>query len=322
MEIRYGRGNRWLTCTSSFIQSDGTFFIPAGENRRHGLVGVDPIPGVLKQILIIVPEGDTYLLSPTGSATIKIRAEEIDLQIHDPIRDNLVKHFGSDILSKLDSIRSGMKLIPADSEIEELPEQALALMNISPDAHVLEIGGNVGRNTAIIGSILSKGHGSAIVLETLHAAAAKNREMCISNSLKCDVITAALSSERLVQKGWVTIPESALAKCDDQIGWNVVPTLSLDDLRARSGVTFDTLVLDCEGAFCNILKSYPEILDGVTTILIENDFRMEEDAIWTHQTLEDAGFKVHKSVPLTDVVESGIPSGLCMTNRFFEVLKR
>ncbi len=322
MEIRYGRGNRWLICTSSFIQSDGTFFIPAGDDQRYGLVGVDPIPGVLKQIQIHIPEKGTYLLSSTDSATIKITGNEIGMQVHDQMHSNLVKHFGSDILSELDSIRSSTKLIPADADTQELPEQALALMNISPDANVLEIGGNVGRNTAIIGSILSKGHGSAIVLETLHAAAAKNREMCISNSLKCDVITAALSSERLVQKGWVTIPESALAKCDDQIGWNVVPTLSLEDLKARSGVTFDTLVLDCEGAFCNILKSYPEILDGVTTILIENDFRMEEDAIWTHQTLEDAGFKVHKSVPLTDVVESGIPSGLCMTNRFFEVLKR
>jgi FkbM family methyltransferase len=322
MEIRYGRGNRWLICTSSFIQSDDTFFIPAGENRRHGLVGVDPIPGVLKQIQILIPDKGTYLLSPTGSATIKITENEIGMQVHDPIRTNLVKHFGSDILSELDSIRSRMKLLPADSEIEELPEQALALMNISPDANVLEIGGNVGRNTAIIGSILSKGHGSAIVLETIHAAAAKNREMCTSNGLKCDVVTAALSSERLVQKGWVTIPESALAECDDQIGWNTVPTLSLDDLKARGGIAFDTLVLDCEGAFCNILKSYPEILDGITTILIENDFRVEEDAVWTHQTLEDAGFEVHKSVPLTDVVESGVPAGLCMAERFFEVLKR
>lgn len=321
MEIRYGRGNRWLTCTSSFIKTSGTYFIPAGEKDRYNLVGVDPVPGVLKQIQILIPEKGTYLLSPTGSATIKITENEFGMQVHDPIHDNLVKHFGSDILSKLDSIRSGMKLIPVDSEVAELPEQALALMNISPDAHVLEIGGNVGRNTAIIGSILSKGHGSAIVLETLQDEAAQNREMCISNSLKCDVITAALSSERLVQKGWITIPESALAECNDQIGWNVVPTLSLDDLKARSGVTFDTLVLDCEGAFCNILKSYPEILDGVTTILIENDFRMEEDAIWTHQTLEDAGFKVHKSVPLTDVVDT-IPLGLCMANRFFEVLKR
>lgn len=54
---------------------------------------------------------------------------------------------------------------------------------------------------------------------------------------------------------------------------------------------FDTLVLDCEGAFYYILQDTPEILDNIKLILMENDYF----ANWSHKEqvfaiLSDKGF--------------------------------
>jgi hypothetical protein len=35
---------------------------------------------------------------------------------------------------------------------------------------------------------------------------------------------------------------------------------------------FDTLVLDCEGAFYYILQDTPEILEGIKLLIMENDY--------------------------------------------------
>ena len=35
---------------------------------------------------------------------------------------------------------------------------------------------------------------------------------------------------------------------------------------------FDTLIMDCEGAFYFILLDMPEILDNITMIIMENDY--------------------------------------------------
>ena len=37
-------------------------------------------------------------------------------------------------------------------------------------------------------------------------------------------------------------------------------------------INFDTLILDCEGAFYNILLSMPEILNNIKLIIMENDY--------------------------------------------------
>ena len=55
--------------------------------------------------------------------------------------------------------------------------------------------------------------------------------------------------------------------------------------------TFNTLVLDCEGAFYYILKDFPEILNGVTKILMENDYTNIEHKKYIDNILKNKNFK-------------------------------
>ena len=46
---------------------------------------------------------------------------------------------------------------------------------------------------------------------------------------------------------------------------------SLNELETLISGKFDVLVIDCEGAFYNILNEFPEILDHTKLIIIEHD---------------------------------------------------
>lgn len=46
---------------------------------------------------------------------------------------------------------------------------------------------------------------------------------------------------------------------------------SLVELQNLVGSQFDVLIVDCEGAFYNILNDFPEILDNIKLIIIEMD---------------------------------------------------
>jgi len=50
------------------------------------------------------------------------------------------------------------------------------------------------------------------------------------------------------------------------------------------------LVLDCEGAFYYILLDMPEILDNIKLIMIENDFKEEEQKKYFDDSLLNRGF--------------------------------
>ncbi len=54
---------------------------------------------------------------------------------------------------------------------------------------------------------------------------------------------------------------------------------------------YDTLVLDCEGAFYNICIDFPEILQGVNMVIIENDFLNVEHKTYVDNLLKKNGLK-------------------------------
>ena len=58
------------------------------------------------------------------------------------------------ITQQLSDLHSKLKLNYGNFS-EEYPEQEMAVMYIKPDDIVLEIGGNIGRNSCIIGSLLN-----------------------------------------------------------------------------------------------------------------------------------------------------------------------
>jgi hypothetical protein len=72
--------------------------------------------------------------------------------------------------------------------------------------------------------------------------------------------------------------------------------VTLEELT-REGA-FDTLVVDCEGALEGIMAEWPELLETVNVVQIENDFDTEDSAANVMQALQKAGFFLWFSAPL------------------------
>jgi FkbM family methyltransferase len=188
-----------------------------------------------------------------------------------------------------------------------LPEQKMAVQYLTGDEKVLEIGGNIGRNSLIIASLL-KNDKNLVTLECDPNIAKQLTENRDINNFQFHIENSALSKRKLIQKKWDTIPSDVLL---DEYQW--VNTISLDDLRAKYAINFDTLVLDCEGAFYYILMDMPEILDGINLIIMENDYWDLSKKEYVNMVLTEKGFHV-------DYTEGG-GWGPCFNN-FFEVWKK
>jgi len=190
---------------------------------------------------------------------------------------------------------------------EELNEQRLFIEFIEPHMKVLEIGANVGRSTLIIASLLSDPQ-NLVSFECDPASYRRLIDNRDCNGLTCSCVNAAISERKLIQTGWQTIPSETVMP-----GWNEVPTMPLSEVREKYPLNFDTLVLDCEGAFYHILKDTPEIMDGITTVIMENDFPELSQKEFVDDAFRSRGLQVK-------VQEPG-PWGPC-ADRFYEVWKR
>ena len=144
----------------------------------------------------------------------------------------------------------------------------MAVRYLTGNEKVLEIGGNIGRNSLIISYILRNNNNNNFVsLEcdtNISKQLIENRDL---NNLQFHIENSALSKRKLIQKGWDTIPSDTL-----QDGYTWVNTITLQELNTKYNIDFDTLVLDCEGAFYYILMDMPEILNNINLIIMENDY--------------------------------------------------
>lgn len=166
----------------------------------------------------------------------------------------------------------------------EVPEQVMASLYIKADDKVLEIGGNIGRNSMLISSILND-TSNYVILESDNNSGKKCLENIKINKFKSQLELSALSKRKLIQKGWNTKPSDVL-----EDGYKWVNTISINELRDKYRIKFNVLVLDCEGAFYYILQDMPEILDGIELILMENDYRNVDHYNFVKQKLEEHDF--------------------------------
>ena len=89
--------------------------------------------------------------------------------------------------------------------------------------------------------------------------------------------------------------------------------ISLDYLRLKYLIKFDTLVLDCEGAFYYILMDMPEILENINLIIMENDYNNIQHKYFIDDVLIKNNY-------IRDYVESG--GWGCCYDFFYEVWKK
>ena len=211
-----------------------------------------------------------------------------------------------DNVDKLIKLHNKLQIRHGDFN-SELPEQMMAIKHIKGHERVLEIGGNIGRNSLIIASLLNDSK-NLVTLECDTDIAMQLTENRDINHLQFYIENSALSKRKLIQKGWDTIVSDELLP-----GYKPVNTITMEELYNKYNIDFDTLVLDCEGAFYYILVDMPEILKNINLIIMENDYHNFGHKLYIDNKLRQENFEVVHS-------EAG-GWGPCRNN-FFEVWKK
>jgi FkbM family methyltransferase len=132
-----------------------------------------------------------------------------------------------------------------------------------------------------------------------------NRDL---NNMDFHIESSALSNRKLIQKGWDTIASNTLLP-----EYQPVNIISWTELNNKYNIQFDTLVMDCEGAFYYILMDMPEILNNISLIIMENDYWDISHKNYINTILFQRNFYVEYT--------QGGGWGPCESN-FFEVWKR
>ena len=294
MQIKYGIKNNNIDVTNicfNKLLNNNIITIPSNDhNRAHHFT--DPINGTLKKIFIII---DDNIKEYDDTQTIKIN---LNTKI-------ITTQNNNDINTKLSTIHQKLKL-KYGSFNEELPEQKMVVRYLTGKEKVLEIGSNIGRNSLIIASIIK--NKNFLTLESDKNIFNQLNENKTLNNFNFLIENSALSKRKLIQKGWYTMVSDKLLR-----GYKWVNTINWKDLNDKYNIKFDTLVLDCEGAFYYILMDMPEILNNINLIIMENDYHNIEHKKYINNVLKTNNFYV-------DYVQGG-GWGPC-GNNFFEVWKK
>jgi FkbM family methyltransferase len=292
MKIYYGIENNHIDITSiclEYLMMNNVICIPCNDVIRSKFF-TDPLPNILKKIFI-----DNNGFTEYDHFT-SIKINMLTNEIHTTNE--------SDIVNKTKTIQTNLQL-NYGSFNDEMPEQKMSVRYLTGNEKVLEIGGNIGRNSLIISSIVGS---NLVTLESDVTIANQLRENRELNHLSFHIENSALSNRKLIQAGWDTIPSDTL-----QEGYNWVNTITYSELIKKYNITFDTLVLDCEGAFYYILMDMPEILNNIQLIIMENDYNDVSHKIYIDDILIKNNFT-------RDYVEGG-GWGPCQ-HFFFEVWKK
>jgi len=304
MYIKYGLLNNNIDVTAicyNKLKYGNFIIIPANDNSRTKYF-TDPLMNILKSIFITDHNNITTEYDHTKNIYI-------DLILNKVLTENIPESLKLlNIDERIVNIHKNIKL-KYGSFNEELPEQKMVLRYLTGNEKVLEIGGNIGRNSLVISYILGqKNNSNFVVLESHPDIVKQLRENKEINNANFHIENSALSKRKLIQKGWNTIVSDTLL--DNHTNVNII---SYNELIKKYNIEFDTLVLDCEGAFYYILNDMPEILKNIKLIIMENDYFDINHKKYIDTILQINNFTV-------DYSESG--GWGCCYNNFFEVWKR
>jgi len=187
---------------------------------------------------------------------------------------------------------------------QELVEQHLSCKYIKPNNIVLEIGGNLGRNALVISNILDN-ETNLVTLEPNKEYYNKLVENRDHNNKLFNVDNCCLS----INPVYILDSRSFLEdKLDDifPISFNDLDTskansvniINYHDLCNKYNLIFDTLCIDCEGAFYYIIKDMPYIIDNIKLIIIENDYENLAHYVYVENIFKTSGFKCVETLEL------------------------
>jgi FkbM family methyltransferase len=217
------------------------------------------------------------------------------------------------VLGQLQDIHARLpRFMPKDLQSIELAEQQVIVEMVPPTATVLELGGNVGRASCVLASVLNDSS-RLVVVEPDPASAeglARNRD---AHGFRFHVECCAVSSEPLVQRGWNTAPPSA-ATAD----WTPITTVPWRVLVDRyPHLRFDTLVVDNEGGLFSTLRDNPGLLADFNLLVVENDYGDE----WQKRFVDAEATRAGLTLVLSRPLGYALPSMPC-TAEFYQAWAR
>jgi FkbM family methyltransferase len=325
--IKYGLPNNNIDVTQivyAKLLKDDIITIPRLDIERAYFF-TDPVPGHLKTVYIVFADNSVIECDESKVVFIDLNKYKIytdkdnvdtelvpftpNVGLNEPVVNN-----EDDIIVKLLNIQKQLR-IDFGTFQDEFPEQIMAVKYLSGNEKILEIGGNIGRNSLVIAYILNQNNNANMVsLESdthISAQLTHNKNL---NNLNFFIENSALSKRKLIQRGWDTM---VYDNDDLPDGFNPVNIISLDELNAKYNINFDTLILDCEGAFYYILMDMPEILENINLIIMENDYYDITHKQYIDDILKQKGFFVDYSK------SGGWTYKFCpCSNNFFEVWKK
>ena len=185
-------------------------------------------------------------------------------------------------IQKLIDIHNGLCFSDKSQLDTEIPEQLMAVKHITPDSIVLELGGSIGRNSCVINSILDTKTNHVVIEPSIKELSIlqQNRD---SNNFGFFIENSAISNVPLYSLNWQTYPTQIPGSVE-------VNTIDYNTLVEKYKLTFDTLVIDNEGNFVDMLKDFPTILDNIKLLIIEHDFNTEDDLCYFKKIMTQSEF--------------------------------
>lgn len=335
IQIFYGFGQKLLNVTTRAFENcfDGDrIYIPSGDTGA--MFFPDPLYGKSKTVIVFRHEDEVatcrqYL---PGEEIRIILSEQEKSQIDPRPRRDITGEHESPIIPPPVDLTTDDKIRFFHSQLQclggdithEWREQSMVVNFLRPDAKVLELGSNIGRNTLMIACVLEDER-NLVTLECNPFFVELLRNNRFANHLDFHIEPSALSYRKLMQskncrqfgaeaEAWESIPSDELPE-----GYEWIDTITFSELEKKYQLVFDTLVSDCEGALYYILQDDPSILRGIETVILESDYRQAEhkwsvEALFTSVGLE----KVHAEALVPNL--TNLPQACA--DSFWEVWKR
>lgn len=322
MKILYGYPENYTDITNIVLQkcmTDTGIYIPNDENSRCDILGYDPCPNILKHIAIIDEFQNKFVY--TCTKPIVINFNSISQQLIDAkypkIWWNSTGKFIQDAEERLKALQKhcNLQYIQHGGFEFEYPEQLLCMRFINENNKILEIGGNIGRTSHIIQTILNNSKNHVIMECDKEMAKQLRYNLDLNNYTDVPIETAALSIEKLYMDGTHgPRPLHDFTKEENPIE---IDTISYSNICEKYNITFDTLVADCEGSLFYIFKEDPDMLNTINTVIMENDYFDINHKQMVDSILQSKGFKLIYQ-------EKGVPwaSWSCCYEYFYEVWKK
>lgn len=283
MRIEYGNELNYIDVTESFLKTIrySSINIPASDFERCKITGCIPCNGIIR----ILDSNNIFIISQNDSCDIYLSEKESFIIFNAKIWYHKIGKNILDVNERLKLLQTKLK-IKYGSFQDEYPEQLISMNFLTGKEKILEIGGNIGRNSLILSTILED-ESNLVVLEPNTDVYMKLKENIKLNDYNTHIENKAISKYKLYFKGWDTKDIKDIEKLD---GWNPVDTITFQELEVKHNIKFDTIVADCEGAFYYILKDDNSILDCIKTFIVENDYHSIEHKKYVEGVLRGKGF--------------------------------